>query len=73
MTAKSIIRMSGLCFLMATVARHGRRCKNALDGVFAKKKLRSVLLAGTLTTLTACASGGLRYMLHIVIIKLSRD
>ena len=43
--------------LAALMHRHGWRLVDALAGVFAKQKLRSVLLAGMLIGLTGCGDG----------------
>jgi len=51
----NILFAATLCSVFcASLYRQGWRCRNALAGVFAKQKLRSVLLAWMLIALTGC-------------------
>ena len=52
-------RLNQMLVLIAGImGRHGRRCLNALGGVFAMQKLQRVLLAGTLIILAGCGDNG---------------
>jgi hypothetical protein len=48
----------GLIAIIFALARHGRRCLQALGEVFAKQKLLCLITAGTLLVCAACDTGG---------------
>ena len=55
---KNIAKLFGIIVFPAVIVRHGWRCLSALAGVFAKQKLLSILIAGTLLVCSACDEPG---------------
>jgi len=53
---KDFVKLIGIVTLVAVI-RHGRRCDQALAGVFAKRKLLSIITAGMLLLCMAACGG----------------